>query len=256
MSAQEPAHKKAPGRAGATEATGTEGTTERSSLSATTVEGQDLDCPRCGGIAERLPAGQDRPTVRESYEYCWALADGSQPGEPGPYGRGQLCNRERRIEAGLLTRLLECTPAGCEALTPEVAASDGQGGITLAFLRYAQQHPLVSTELVLLLVDRLTGIQVRPVGKPKDNDAAGLAYMTLWLQGRGAASTIATRHRAELQALLTDLFDSRNALPRTQWVEGHWEDFTGPEIFQICLDESGGRTVLAWPDLKREPGHG
>lgn len=218
-----------------------------------------FDCPRCGGDAEILPAGQNQPTIAEAYSSCWVHADGSQPGEPPRRdGRGILCSRERSLEAGLITRLLDCTTEnGVDRLSPEDAAQVGRDGLVLRFLRFARQHPLVSAEMALLLLDRLKDLRLTPhPNDPRDGDQSRRAFLTLQLRGRGATAALLSRHHKELQALLADLLDGGDGLDDAWWFpgpepSGRWECGERFLVALVCLEEglADGRALL-WPGLQ------
>lgn len=204
-----------------------------------------LTCPRCGCFAQQLSEGQDTPTLSQSYESCWLLADGSQPNEP-TYSNGRLCSRERSLQAGLLRELLDALgEAG--ALAPELLAHDAN--TTLAFLRYANQHPLASPELVLLLVERLSSLYAVAHQNPPRKGRPGVT-LHLGLRGSGGARAITTRHQAELQALFADLLDEDLGLFDTFKAPDGWDGERAYQVKRVLIDEPStpqGGLELAWP---------
>lgn len=244
MSAQEPAHKKAPGRAGATEATGTEGTTERSSLSATTVEGQDLDCPWCGNPAKRLPAGQHHAEPFQLFESCWA----------GPQVDLLNCGLESRLRAGLLGSLLD-DPLGLPEIEPSDALLSRLGDQRLLFIRASKRHPLISDEFTLLLLDRLESIEVEPwrhnPGRPIPRARMDFV-VRLSFDGIGTREALLTRYRAELRALLAAAL-GKPAVRQSHWCSSDrlWLPGRRYSLALVILNHAnGGGTVLTWPDLQ------
>ena len=209
------------------------------------TEDDDLTCPRCGCFTQRLPEGQDIPTLSQSYESCWLLHDGSQPGEP-THSNGRLCGRERFLQAGLLEQLL--TALGEEGdLTPELLEHDAN--TTLAFLRFAQQHPLVSPELARLLVERLCRVHASAHQDPPKKGKP-VATLELVFRGSGGARAITTRHQGELQALLADLLDEDLGLFGAFKGSDLWNCERVYQVKRVLIDEwrtPQGGFELAWP---------
>lgn len=239
------AHKKVPA--------GT-GTPEESASTVAEPQQPEISCPRCGGIAERLPAGQDQPTTEQSYQHCWTLADGSQPGEPGPAGRGRLCSLERRLDAGLLLQIEARIIGGDErGLHPLKVARRGWGETTLSLIRFAEQHPLASHELALLLLHRLEAVWIQC---PEPDWPLPSAWLHLQLRGRGGAAALSIRHRDELRAVLADLLGDGLDLPVPEWGDGGsgrscWLHGDHVRLTHVEISEQdGGGRWLSWPDLQ------
>jgi hypothetical protein len=212
------------------------------------TEDDDLNCPRCGCFAQHLPGGQVTPTLSQSYESCWLPSDGSRPRE-SPHGDGRLCSRERFLQAGLLQQLLSALDERSE-LTPELLAHNASTAFT--FLRVAGQHPLVSPELALLLVGRLERVWIRALGDRPTNGVYGAA-IKLSLRGYGGARAIATRHQAELQALIADVLDEDGELFSVSIPDScNWDAGRLYRVDRICLEDyaTGLHLLLTWPDLK------
>jgi hypothetical protein len=138
------------------------------------------------------------------------------------------------MAAGLLARLLRCNDRDWHDSYESVAPAT-EDRIVLEFLRFAQQHPLVSDGLLSLLVARLHGISL--LGSGSTAIGGSRAELFLDLRGAGAAQTIHRHHRAELQHLLTDLLcDGRSVFSVVWQGDGYGWDFL--QLRRFRADES------------------
>jgi len=220
-----------------------------------------LKCPTCGDWCESLPEGQPRPTPEQLLNCCWVLPDGTQPKVHGALPWGNFCSAELRLKTGLIDSAM--SNGRSSRITPkDVIRVD----LERAILRLAHRHPLVSTDLVLLLLDRLEDIEfhiTRPQDKAPDPcSQQNRVQLCLLLQGPpGVVETLKVRHRPEMLALLkalTTIGNSNRRLLDQAWIhsddpsrpsEGSWDGsgiypLQSVLVCELCSDHSW---EIPWP---------
>jgi hypothetical protein len=209
------------------------------------TEGQGLFCPYCGSRAQSLD-GSGRATPAQLLRSCWV----------GDRDTRVNCGMEYQLRAGLLSHLKpdpDDDLPSADLLPPALHTRH----LALSFLRAARRHPMVSADAVLLLLDRLHEVEIRTAKPRYVTPAHRICTLTLGLSGLGSARTLLERHKAELQALLADLFVDGKVWPRAWcdrdrvwYLENHHQlgtvVLTGPQAFVLSWS--------TWPELTLRAG--
>lgn len=224
-------------------------------------QAEDLICQHCGERARRLPSGVTSATNRQLYEACWVPTRDTAAG-PGDGHHHPLCGHQARLDVGLLAQVTWGCDDASDAFPDDIAVlpdprlvgSDCLHYRTLiAFLRYAQQHPMVSTDLLVLLLARLEGIAVRPDGFPAaGSEGQSVGTLVIGLGGIGGRSTLLLRHKDELNLLIADLLGEASRVSTAVWTGRRWAVGRKCRVERVWLAEKSTSVAnrLTWPGLE------